>query len=29
MTFKEAFDAMKNGARVKLPGWGGFWYWDC
>ena len=29
MTFKEAFDAMKNGARVKLPGWGGYWYWDC
>ena len=29
MTFKEAFDAMKNGAKVKLPGWGGYWYWDC
>lgn len=28
MNFKEAFKAMKNGAKVKLPGWGGYWYWD-
>lgn len=28
MTFKEAFEAMKQGAKVKLPSWGGFWYWD-
>lgn len=28
MNFKEAFKAMKNGAKVKLPPWGGFWYWD-
>ena len=19
---------MKSGAKVKLPGWGGYWYWD-
>lgn len=28
MTFKEAFEAMKKGAKVKLPGWGGYWCWD-
>lgn len=28
MTFKEAFEAMKQGAKVKLPSWGGYWYWD-
>lgn len=28
MNFKEAFKAMKNGAKIKLPGWGGYWYWD-
>lgn len=28
MIFKEAFEAMKNGAKVKLPSWGGYWYWD-
>lgn len=28
MTFKEAFEAMKKGAKVKLPSWGGYWYWD-
>lgn len=28
MKFKEAFGAMKNGAKVKLPSWGGYWYWD-
>lgn len=28
MNFKEAFKLMKQGAKVKLPGWGGFWYWD-
>lgn len=28
MNFTEAFKAMKQGAKVKLPGWGGYWYWD-
>ena len=28
MNFKEAFKAMKNGAKVKLPGWNGYWCWD-
>lgn len=28
MKFVEAFRAMKNGAMVKLPSWGGYWYWD-
>ena len=27
MTFKEAFEAMKHGAKVKLPSWAGYWYW--
>lgn len=28
MKFSEAFKLMKQGTKVKLPGWGGFWYWD-
>ena len=28
MEFREALDAMKQGAKVKLPSWGGYWYWD-
>jgi hypothetical protein len=28
MIFREAFDAMKHGAKVKLPSWGGYWCWD-
>lgn len=28
MNFKEAFKAMKNGAKIKLSSWGGYWYWD-
>ena len=28
MNFTEAFKAMKQGAKVKLPGWGGYWYWN-
>lgn len=28
MNFKDAFKAMKNGSKAKLPGWGGYWYWD-
>lgn len=28
MNFKEAFQAMKNGKKVKLPGWAGYWAWE-
>lgn len=28
MRFVEALKAMKNGAKVKLPSWGGYWCWD-
>lgn len=28
MKFNEAFEAMKQGAKAKLPSWGGYWCWD-
>lgn len=28
MKFSEAFECMKQGVKVKLPSWGGFWFWD-
>lgn len=28
MQFKEAYEAMKKGKKVKYPNWGGYWYWD-
>ena len=28
MNFVEALKAMMDGAKVKLPSWGGYWYWD-
>lgn len=28
MNFVEALKVMKSGAKVKLPSWGGYWYWD-
>lgn len=28
MVFQEAFKLMKQGAKVKLPSWGGYWCWD-
>ena len=28
MSFAEAFKRMKAGAKVKLPSWGGDWFWD-
>lgn len=28
MLFGEAFKMMKNGMKVKLPSWGGYWYWS-
>lgn len=28
MRFTEALKEMKNGNKVKLPSWGGYWTWD-
>lgn len=28
MKFSKAFELMKHGEKVKLPSWGGYWYWD-
>lgn len=28
MNFTGALKAMKEGAKVKLPSWGGYWKWD-
>ena len=28
MRFDEAFKAMKQGSKVKLPSWGGYWFWS-
>ena len=28
MKFSEAFECMEQGTKVKLPSWGGFWFWD-
>ena len=28
MKFVEALEKMKNGAKVKLPSWAGYWTWD-
>lgn len=28
MKFAKAFEFMKQGAKVKLPSWGGYWCWD-
>lgn len=28
MKFEKAFKLMKTGAKIKLPSWGGYWYWD-
>lgn len=28
MTFKEAFEALKQGYKIKLPSWGGYWERD-
>lgn len=28
MNFKKAFELIKSGNKVKLPSWGGYWYWD-
>lgn len=28
MRFDRAFKLMKKGAKLKLPSWGGYWYWS-
>lgn len=28
MKFKQALKEMKRGIPMKLPSWGGYWYWD-
>lgn len=28
MKFLEALKLMKNGYKVKLPSWGGYWFWS-
>ncbi|MDB3560351.1 DUF2829 domain-containing protein [Clostridioides difficile] len=28
MLWNEAFKLMKEGNTIKLPSWGGYWYWD-
>lgn len=28
MLWNETFKLMKEGHKVKLPSWGGYWYWD-
>lgn len=28
MNFEQALRAMKQGAKVKLPSWGGYWCWN-
>lgn len=28
MKFEKAFELMKQGHKVKLPSWGGYWAWD-
>lgn len=28
MSFEMALKLMKEGEKVKLPSWGGYWYWD-
>ena len=28
MKFEQALNLMKTGCKVKLPSWGGYWYWD-
>lgn len=28
MRFDEAFKTMKQGVKIKLPSWGGYWFWS-
>lgn len=27
MNFQTAYNYMKHGHKIKLPEWGGYWYW--
>lgn len=28
MLFRKAFELMKQGKKLKLPSWAGYWYWS-
>lgn len=28
MEFSKAYNYIKRGHKMKLPEWGGYWYWD-
>jgi hypothetical protein len=28
MEFNEAYTLMKAGSKIKMPEWGGYWYWS-
>ena len=28
MEFKKALELMKQGMKMKLPSWGGYWFYD-
>ena len=28
MLWKDAFNIMKEGGKIKLEAWSGYWYWD-
>lgn len=28
MEFKQALELMKQGKKLKLPSWGGYWFWN-
>lgn len=28
MNWNEAYKLLKEGNKIKLPSWGGYWYWD-
>ena len=28
MKYSKALELMKQGVKVKLPSWGGYWFWD-
>lgn len=28
MKFSSAYTYLKKGHKIKLPEWGGYWYWD-
>lgn len=28
MEFREAYEQMKKGKKIRLPEWEGYWYWE-